>query len=530
LSSGRLRLFGAAATAAALLVASGCAADTRPHSAASGTLAQGPLAWLLAASTDLGPSHADHVETVVALHHRMRPAALYDWAGEYALDVRWSRGAGWAAVSGRAAAMADAFDVPVHDYRARTGASFYATGNVVAVPAGLRRTVRQVGRIVSFVPIRKAGVVHADVPDSGLKPNQLLRTYNAAPLAAQGYTGKGKTIVFFEFGGFQQGDLDAYATSSGLTRTTPELANGSPGDPDSETPMDLEVAHAIAPDARLIVVSATAYTKLQSTLGADLARMFSDADRKYPGAVWSLSIGWGCESFYTAADMEPIDEALRAAEQHGTSAFDASGDTGGLECKSGKAFAAPPNESDVGLDAVASLPSMTSVGGTALSTDNNGGWIAEQAWTSSALSQGTSGGVSTLQPRPTWQRGANVAAQEDRTHRLAPDVAADADPATGVRIIVNGEEQQGGGTSQSAPIWAGLTVLMNQYLEANGGSALGNINPLLYRAAAATPAAFHDVTLGADAIDSAGRGYDLVTGLGTPNVAVLVSALREAQQ
>jgi kumamolisin len=294
--------------------------------------------------------------------------------------------------------------------------------------------------------------------------------------------------------------------------------------------MDLEVAHAIAPDAKLVVVSATAYTSLRSTLGEDLARMFGDADRKYPGAVWSLSIGWGCESFYTAADMEPVEEALSKAAQHGTSAFDASGDTGGLECKSGEAFATPPDQSDVGLDAVASLPSMTSVGGTALSTDKDGGWIAEQAWTSSALSQGTSGGVSTMQKRPSWQRGVGVSAQADRTRRLSPDVAADADPATGVRIIVDGEQQQGGGTSQSAPIWAGLTVLMNQYLQAHGGTALGNINPLLYKAAASTPAAFHDITLGADALDSAGRGYDLVTGLGTPNVAVLVDALGKAQK
>lgn len=528
--NGRLRLFGAAASAAALLLASGCAAGSHSRSGRTGVLARGPLAWLLAASTDLGPSHADHVATVVALEHRTRPTALYGWAGEHGLDVRWSRGDGWATVSGTAPRMAGAFGVPVHDYRARTGARFYATGNVVAVPAGLDHEVKQVGRIVSFVPIRKAGIVHTDVPPNGLTPNQLLRTYNAAPLAAQGYTGKGKTIVFFEFGGFRQGDLDAFATSSGLRRVTPQLSNGSPGEPDAETPMDLEVAHAIAPDARLVVVSATAYTKLRSTLGADLARMFREADRKYRGAVWSLSIGWGCESFYTAADLEPIEEALHAAAQHGTTAFDASGDTGGLECKSGEAFATPPQQSDVGLDAVASLPSMTSVGGTALSTDKQGGWIAEQAWTSSALSQGTSGGISRMQARPSWQRGSGVAAVQDRKHRLAPDVAADADPATGVRIVVNGEQQQGGGTSQSAPIWAGLTVLMNQYLEAHGGRALGEINPLLYRAAASTPHAFHDVTLGADALDSAGRGYDLVTGLGTPNVAVLVTALGKAQR
>ncbi len=67
---------------------------------------------------------------------------------------------------------------------------------------------------------------------------------------------------------------------------------------------------------------------------------------------------------------------------------------------------------------------------------------------------------------------------------MTPDVAAVADPFTGVRFIFKQQEVIGGGTSQSAPIWAALTVLMNQYLVANGGRPLGNVNPLLYRVAA----------------------------------------------
>ena len=96
-------------------------------------------------------------------------------------------------------------------------------------------------------------------------------------------------------------------------------------------------------------------------------------------------------------------------------------------------------------------------------------------------------GVSALFDRPQWQNRLTIERDTER-RRLTPDVAAVSDPFTGVRFIYKQTEVLGGGTSQAAPIWAGLTVLMNQYLVANGGRPLGNANPLLYRvAAAATP-------------------------------------------
>ena len=79
-----------------------------------------------------------------------------------------------------------------------------------------------------------------------------------------------------------------------------------------------------------------------------------------------------------------------------------------------------------------------------------------------------------------WQYRLTAERDTDR-RRLSPDVSAVADPFTGVRFIYKQTEVIGGGTSQAAPIWAGLTVLMNQYLVANGGRPLGNANPLLYR-------------------------------------------------
>jgi kumamolisin len=109
---------------------------------------------------------------------------------------------------------------------------------------------------------------------------------------------------------------------------------------------------------------------------------------------------------------------------------------------------------------------------------------------------------------------------------MTPDISAVADPFTGVKIVLDGQTVVGGGTSQSAPIWAGLAAVMNQYLTANGGRPIGDLNPLLYRIATGAPLpAFRDVTLGGNAVATAGPGYDLASGLGTPDVDKLVRNL-----
>ncbi|MCA9861560.1 MAG: hypothetical protein KC432_01005, partial [Thermomicrobiales bacterium] len=78
----------------------------------------------------------------------------------------------------------------------------------------------------------------------------------------------------------------------------------------------------------------------------------------------------------------------------------------------------------------------------------------------------------------------------------------------------------------AAPVWAGFTALMNELLVRNGGTLIGHLNPLLYRIAAGAPRpAFQDITEGSSAVTLAGPGYDLVTGLGTPNVENLLADL-----
>jgi kumamolisin len=506
------------------------ATELRP-APANPRLIAGPYASLLASSADLGPSRAGDAQLTVTLADANRPAALMGWAEANGLWVRWRSGDAWAIVEGAAERVAEAFAVPVNDYRNRKGRVFYASPEQPGVPEPLRGVVTGMGRLLGFTPHRMAGpgFLPLDVQKGGLTPGGLLRAYNANPLAEAGFTGKGATIVFFAFDSADQQDLDTFADTSGLPRFTPVVVGGQPAEEHGETAMDLQVAHAIAPDAQLVVVNA------RPTVEGDgayekIGRLFSEVDRQFPGAVWSLSIGWGCEAFVNAADLAPVRDALAAAQRNGTSAFDASGDTAGLECKGGDEWSAPPGADDIGLDAVASLPEMTSVGGTTLSTGPRGQWVAEHAWVDSPLSQGTSGGVSALFDRPDWQSHLTVG--RDAEHqRLTPDVAAVADPFTGVRFIFKQQEVIGGGTSQSAPIWAALTVLMNQYLVANGGRPLGNVNPLLYRVAAGSNLpGFRDVRRGGNAVDISHPGYDVVTGLGSPNTYNLARNLLDLQR
>ena len=513
--------------ASSLVVASGLSAGCAPTTSAVIT---GPFASLLASSTDLGPSRAGDAQLTATLPSAARPNELSGWASDRGLWVRWRPGDGWAIVEGAADDLAQAFGVPVNDYRGRKGQVFYASPEQPTVPAVLGDDITGVGRIIGYTPHRtkRPDNLALDVPKGGLRPAGLLDVYNATPLAKDGHTGKGETIVFFEFDSFDQKDLDTFADTSGLPRFTPEVVGGLPDEAHGETTMDLQVAHAIVPDARIVVINA------RPTLEGDgayekIGRMFEEADRRFPGAVWSLSIGWACDSFLNAADLAPVEAALVKAQGHGTSVFDATGDKAGLECKGADEWSAPPGPDDVGLDAISSLPTMTAVGGTSVSVGPRGQWLAEYAWFDSPLSQGTSGGVSGLFARPAWQEKL-TADRDTGRRRLSPDVSAVADPLTGVRFIFGQKEFVGAGTSQAAPIWAALTVLMNQYLKANGGRPLGNINPLLYRVSAgADLPGFRDIQLGGNAVDLPKPGYDLVTGLGSPNTDNLAKNLLEIQ-
>ena len=489
----------------------------------------GPYARLLAESTDLGPAHFDRVQLTASLHRRVEPVLLEGWAQEHGMSVQWRDGDDWAVIQGAPAAVASAFGVAVRDYRVGSGSDsgrvFYASPQQPDVPRATHSEVSSIGRILGYTPTREAfPMLPREVPDGGLSPTQLLKAYNATPLADEGYAGKGQTVVVFAFDGFLQQDMDTFANTFGLPPLAVEVVGGMPDRRVGEANMDLQVIHAIAPEAKLVLVNARPTTD-NSGGGAfvKLGALMESMDQQFPGAIWSFSIGWGCDRLFTAADFAPVRAALSRALRNGTTAFNATGDLAGLECKGGKRFSEPPTPDDVGVDAVASLPEMTAIGGTKLSTDSDGQWLSEQSWYNTPLTIGTAGGISTLFERPEWQTVGIGSELPDR--RLVPDVSAVSDPFTGVRIVFNGQPTVGGGTSQAAPIWAGLAALMNQKLAAGGAEPLGDLNPVLYRLprSSIAPPGLRDINYGGNAISLSGTaGYDMVTGLGTPNVDNLV--------
>jgi kumamolisin len=148
-------------------------------------------------------------------------------------------------------------------------------------------------------------------------------------------------------------------------------------------------------------------------------------------------------------------------------------------------------------------------------------WYAEQVWEGPADTSGSGGGVSTYFSRPSWQkaRGVGNTVYDRKGMREVPDVSAVADASTSGAYIIDGKVTNQGGTSQAAPIWAGIMALIDQYLQKHGGHTLGFANPALY-ALAQSPKPyppFHDVTLGSNLAYSATPGYDMATGLGSPD-------------
>jgi hypothetical protein len=199
------------------------------------------------------------------------------------------------------------------------------------------------------------------------------------------------------------------------------------------------------------------------------------------------------------------------------------------------------------VDEPADDPYITVVGGTTLTTSSStGAWTAETAWLSPASNDGlgditpeyaTGGGVSLVYPIPSWQQGISMNAnQGSTTMRNSPDVSMVANQVT----VFWGNDALGlsfplpeVGTSLAAPLWAGLVALANQQAAANGQPPVGFANPALYAIAksASYHSCFHDITTGGNTNSSnptkfwATAGYDLCTGLGTPNGDNLIPAL-----
>jgi kumamolisin len=513
------------------VVARACAAIVVVGAAATVVLGPGPSAGATGRPThadalgeSLGPTHVKSVSFVVLLKTTAQPTCLTSWASGAGLSVQWTPGQQWVSVSGTPGAVDRSFHLSINNYRSSTGAVTFAANHPAAIPSGVCGEVAGVGSIHSFVK-----PTFVDVPSGGVTSVELMRAYDALPLSQKGVNGQGQTVVFMEGGGFLQSDFNTFDSDENLPPMNITLIGQNTGF-DDETTMDIETVHEIAPQAHLVFFNLSSITN--ATTDADVfGQAFLKAEAAFPGSVMSLSLGL-CETntqAFDQSDLEALNSTVASIEAKGSTVFASSGDSGGLDCTPSSADGQPPQASFEGVSIPAALPAVTGTGGTALTTDAAGNYVGETTWSEPLLSQGTGGGVSAVFSRPSWQTGIGTGGQGDTGGgRQVPDVSADSDPTTGNFIIENGKQDVGGGTSLAAPIWAGFTALFDQYLKANHDPPVGFFNPILYHLANSSVPyqPFHDVTVGGNDFYNATPGYDMTTGLGTPNVYNLARDLK----
>jgi len=270
-----------------------------------------------------------------------------------------------------------------------------------------------------------------------------------------------------------------------------------------------EVVGAVAPGAKIVVYFAP-------NTDAGFLDAINQAVNDTVNKPSILSISWGGpESSWTAQSLQSFNSALQSAAAVGVSVCVAAGDDGSTD---------GVTDGEDHVDFPASSPYALACGGTTLKI--SGSTISsEVVWNDLSSNDGaTGGGVSGTFPIPTWQANANVPPSTNPSGfagRGMPDVAGDADPATGYQIEADGQSFAVGGTSAVAPLWAGLIALFNQ----SQGKSLGYLNPTLYQNVGESGAAFHDITSGNNGDYKAAIGWDPCTGWGSPNGATLLTAL-----
>ena len=327
------------------------------------------------------------------------------------------------------------------------------------------------------------GIVPASGGPTGYTPQQMRHAYGVDQLNT---TGQGQVIAIVDAYGSptMQADLDTFCQAMGIPSTTVQVyyPQGQPVANSgwaTETSLDVEWAHAIAPGATIVLIA---------TQDNSDAALYAGVDFASSTGATQVSLSWG--------QPELSDETTSDFHFNipGVTVFVSSGDNG------------------AGVSYPSSSPYVVAVGGTTLNLDSSGNITAETAWS------GSGGGPSVYETAPSYQ-----ANWWNGAMRGVPDVAYDADPKTGVPVYMTGPGwQQIGGTSMSAPQWAALSALANSLRQQSVNSAPG----VFYSLATANYSAYyHDIISGNNGAYSCGPGYDLVTGLGTPVANNLVIAL-----
>jgi hypothetical protein len=367
-----------------------------------------------------------------------------------------------------------------------------------------------------FINLGPASPSAASATTAPYSPAQIISAYGVNDIFFNGVagTGAGQTIAIID--AFNNPDIisdaNAFSVQFGLpqfngsgeptlqvlnqTGGTSLPSNSTPGQWDLEESLDVEWAHAIAPGANIILFEAN------SSAISDLFTAVATAADTTGVSTVSMSFSTPqLLDFYSGGPSEPSEDSTFTTPtgHQGVTFLGSTGDDG-----------AP----GVGYPALS--PNVIAVGGTTLSIGADGSYLGESAWS------GGGGGTSIQEAQPGFQS----ASINNTGLRATPDVSMDADPETGVYVLdsFDGGYTQVGGTSLSTPMWAGLIAIVDQGRALKGLSSLDGPSqtlPMLYNLPSSD---FHDILTGNDGYP-AEPGYDLATGLGSPNAGLLVPAL-----
>ncbi|MFI2202741.1 S8 family serine peptidase [Streptomyces sp. NPDC020192] len=426
-----------------------------------------------------------------------------------------------------------------------------SAGATTAAPAGVPHTFAQpavsghtlVRDVASPLPIAQC---QAKWHINCYSPLQYRTAYNLNALYKKGITGKGRTIVIVDSFGSPtvQHDLDVYSKQFGLPSTKVKVVKWGkvpvfdPKNSDmtgwaGETTLDVEMAHAVAPDAKIVLVE-TAVAETEGTTG--LPEMMS-AEKSLidhgVGDVISQSFGATENTFpgFSKGDFSSIKKlryAFEAAQRKHVTVLASSGDGGATDLQAdGKSYYKQPVNSWPSSD-----PLVTSIGGTQLHLNDKGQRVKPDSVYNDYGAGG--GGQSHVFTRPAYQNGVkNVVG----TRRGTPDISMAAAVNGGAWVYSSYDPTAtgwdvAGGTSEASPLFSGIVALADQA----AGHRVGNINQALYTLEGRKGSGIVDVNDGTDNSYEgvkgykAVNGYDMATGVGTLNALTFVPALAKASR